>query len=127
MKKLIFVVVVLTAVAFAFGTLAAQKTSPSPAKAADVWYAAVGTIEKIDAAAKTLEVKTMKKVSPKKPAEVNMMTIAVDNKTKIFILAEKHREKIMSFDYLKTGMTIWLTYTVEGSKNTAKSIEVRPH
>jgi len=127
MKKLIFVAAVLTVIVFAFGAMAQQKGTPSPAKPApaDVWNAAVGVLEKIDSAAKTLEVKTMVKV-PQKPVGEKMMTFATDDKTKIFILGEKNKEKKLSFDYLKTGMTLWITYKVEGGKNTAKTIEVRP-
>jgi hypothetical protein len=117
MKKLIFVAVVLTVVAF--GAIAAQ-----PAHAADVWNAAVGVLEKIDAAAKTLEVKTMVK-APKMPAVEKMMTFATDNKTKIFKLVEERKEKKLSFADLKTGQTLWITYKVEAGKNIAKTIEVR--
>jgi hypothetical protein len=124
MKKLIFVVAVLTVVAFAFGAMA-QTTSPAKPAPADVWNAAVGVLEKIDTAAKTLEVKTMVK-APKKPVVEKMMTFATDDKTKIFILGEKNQEKKLSFDYLKTGMTLWITYKVEAGKNMAKTIEVRP-
>jgi hypothetical protein len=127
MKKLIFVAVVITAVAFAFGAMAQQKGTPAkPAPVGVVWRAAVGTIEKIDAAAKTLEAKTEKKASPKAPVEVKMMTFATDDNTKIFTLGEKKKEKKLSFADLKAGMTIWITYKVEGGKNVATSIEVRP-
>jgi hypothetical protein len=123
MKKLIFVVAVLTVVAFAFGAMA-QTTSPAKPAPADVWNAAVGVLEKIDAAAKTLEVKTMVK-APKMPAVEKMMTFATDNKTKIFKLVEERKEKKLSFADLKTGQTLWITYKVEAGKNIAKTIEVR--
>ena len=128
MKKLIFVAVVLTVVAFAFGAIAQQKgtTSPAqPAPAADVWNAAVGVLEKIDAAAKTFEFKKI--VKPKgKSAIETMMTFATNDKTKIFKLDEKNKEKKLSFDYLKTGQTLWIIYKVEAGKNMATKIEIRP-
>ncbi len=128
MKKLIFVAVVLTVVAFAFGALAQQKASPPPAQPApalDVWQAAVGVLEKIDAAAKTLEFKKI--VKPKgRPATETMMTFATDNKTKIFKLDEKNKEKKLSFADLKTGQTLWIIYKIEGGKNVATKIEIRP-
>lgn len=129
MKKLIFVATVLTVVAFVFGAMAQQKGTPPPAQPAQVvqtWNAAVGVLDKIDAAAKTLEVKTMVKVDPKKPAQEKMMTFATDDKTKIFILGEKRQEKKLSFADLKTGQTLWIIYKVEAGKNMATSIEVRP-
>jgi hypothetical protein len=128
MKKVIFVVTVLTFIAFAFGAMAQQKGTPPPAKpapAADVWNAATGVLEKIDAAAKTFNFKKI--VTPKgKKAIETMMTFATDDKTKIFKLVENNKEKKLSFDYLKTGMTLWITYKVEAGKNMAKTIEVRP-
>jgi hypothetical protein len=119
MKKLIFVAVVLTVVAFAFGALA------QPAHAAEVWNAAVGVIEKIDAAAKTFDFKKIVQPKGQKAIET-MMTFATDDKTKIFILEEKNKEKKLSFADLKTGQTLWITYRVEGGKNIAISIEIRP-
>lgn len=128
MKKLIFVAVVLTVVAFAFGAIAQQKGAPSPAQPApvgDVWNAAVGTLEKIDAATKTFDFKKI--VTPKgKKAIETMMTFATDDNTKIFKLDEKLKEKKLPFDYLKPGQTLWITYKVVGGKNIAKTIEVRP-
>lgn len=127
MKKLIFVATVITVV-FAFGAMAQQTGTPSPAKpapAADSWNAAVGVLEKIDAAAKTFDFKKIVQPKGKKAIET-MMTFATDDKTNIFILGEKNKEKKLSFDYLKTGMTLWITYKVEGGKNMAKTIEVRP-
>ncbi len=120
MKKLIFVAAVLTAVAFALGAMAQQKAAP-----ADTWNATVGVLGKIDAAAKTLEVKTKVK-APNKPVVEKMATFAVDDKTKIFMLGEKNKEKILSFDALKTGQTLWMTYKTEGGRNIAKTIEIRP-
>ena len=128
MKKLIFIATVLTVVAFAFGAMAQQKGTPSPAQpapAAGSWFAAVGVLEKIDAAAKTFDFKKIVQPKGKKAIET-MMTFATDDKTKIFILTDKLKEKILSFDYLKTGQTLWITYKVEAGKNMAKTIEVRP-
>jgi hypothetical protein len=120
MKKLIFVAAMLTVVAFAFGALAVR-----PAPAADSWFAAVGVLQKIDAAAKAFEFKKIVQPKGKKAIET-MMTFATNDKTKIFKLDEKLKEKKLSFDYLKTGQTLWITYRVEGGKNIAITIEVRP-
>ena len=128
MKKLIFVAAVLALVVFSFGAMAQQKgtTSPAqPAPAADVWQAAVGVLEKIDAAAKTFDFKKIVQPKGKKAIET-MMTFATDDKTKIFKLVENNKEKKLSFDYLKTGQTLWIIYKVEGGKNMATKIEVRP-
>jgi hypothetical protein len=126
MKKLMVVAVVLTVVVFAFGAMAQQKGAPAkPAPAGETWNAAIGSLDKIDAAAKTLDVKTMVK-APKSPVVEKMMTFATDGNTKIFMLGEKNQPKKLSFDYLKVGMTLWLTYKIEGGKNIALSIEVRP-
>jgi Cu/Ag efflux protein CusF len=123
MKKVIFVAAVLTLVAFTFGAVAAQQKA-APAPAAQTWNAAVGVLEKIDSATKTFDFKKI--VKPKgKPAIETKMTFATDDNTKIFMLDEKRKEKKLSFDYLKTGMTLWITYKVEGGKNMATSIEVR--
>jgi hypothetical protein len=125
MKKLIFVAAVFAVVLFAFGALAQQKTSPPPAKTgpADVWKVAVGVIEKIDAAAKTFEVKTMVKVSPKKPAQAKMVTFATDDKTKFFTVVQG-KEKKLSFADLKTGMNASVNYRIESGKNIATSVKV---
>ncbi len=120
MKKLILVAAVLTVVAFAFGAITVQR-----AVAADVWNAAVGTLLKIDAAAKAFEFKKIVTPKGKKPIET-MMTFATDDKTMIFMLGEKKEKKKMSFADLKTGQTLWITYRVEGGKNIALSIEIRP-
>ena len=120
MKKLIFVAAVLTLVVFAFGAITAQ-----PASAADSWFAAVGALEKIDAAAKTFDFKKIVQPKGQKAIET-MMTFATNDKTNIFKLDEKLKEKKLSFDYLKTGQTLWITYRVEGGKNMAITIEVRP-
>jgi hypothetical protein len=129
MKKMIFVVAVLSVIVFAFASLAAeQKATPPPAKpapAADVWQAAVGVLEKIDAAAKTFDFKKIVTPKGKKPIET-MMTFATDDKTKIFKLVENNKEKILSFADLKTGQTLWIIYKVEAGKNMATKIEIRP-
>ncbi|MCJ7664145.1 MAG: hypothetical protein MUO24_07865, partial [Desulfobacterales bacterium] len=61
----------------------------------------------------------------KKPIET-MMTFATDDKTKIFKLVENNKEKKLSFADLKTGQTLWIIYKVEGGKNMATKIEIRP-
>ncbi len=120
MKKLIFAAAVLTVVAFAFGAIVAR-----PAPAADSWFAAVGVLEKIDAAAKAFEFKKIVQPKGKKAIET-MMTFATNDKTNIFKLDEKLKEKKLSFADLKTGQTLWITYRVEGGKNMAITIEIRP-
>jgi hypothetical protein len=128
MKKLIFVATVLTVVAFAFGAIAAQqKATPPPAKATaatEVWDVAKGRIEKIDAAAKTFEVKSLVKVNGKYVLEGKMKTIAIDDKTKFFTVTEKGKEKKLGFADLKTGMDVAVKYKVEAGKNIATSVKV---
>jgi hypothetical protein len=128
MKKLLFVATVLTVIAFTLGAMAAQqKAAPAPAKAApagNAWQAARGVIEKIDAAAKTFEINSLFKVKGKYVLTGKMATIATDDKTKLFTLVNG-KEKKLSFADLKTGMTLWITYKVEGGKNIARSVEVR--
>ena len=128
MKKLIFIATVLTVVAFAFGAIAAQqKATPPPAKAApaaQTWQVAVGSIEKIDAAAKTLEVKTKIKVKGKRAMEEKMMAFATDDKTKFFTITDKGKEKKLGFADLKTGMKVTVNYKVEAVKNIASSVKV---
>jgi hypothetical protein len=126
MKKLILAVAVLTAVAFAFGAMAAQQKAAPPAKPAPVaeaWNVAQGVIEKIDAAAKTFEAKTKVKVKGKKAMEEKMITIATDGKTKFFTVM-KEKEKKLAFADLKTGMNVSVIYKVEAGKNIAKSVKV---
>jgi len=128
MKKLIFVTVVLAVVALAFGALAAQqKATPPAAKAApaaEVWNVARGRIEKIDAAAKTFDVKSLVKIKGKYVLEGKMTTIATDDKTKFFTITEKGKEKKLSFADLKTGMDVGVKYKVEAGKNIATSVKV---
>ncbi len=126
MKKLIFVVVVLTAVAFAFGAIAAQqKATPPTAKAApaEVWNVAKGRIEKIDAAAKTVDVKQLIKVKGKYVLEGKVTTIATDDKTTFFTVV-KGKEKKLGFADLKAGMDVSAKYKVEAGKNIATSVRV---
>ena len=127
MKKLIFIIAVLAVFGFAFGSLAAeQKTAPSKtAPAGETWLAATGVLQKIDAATKTFEFKKI--VQPKGGKAIEtMMTFATNDKTKIFKLGEKNKQVKQSFADLKTGQTLWITYYVEGGKNIAKTIEIRP-
>jgi peptidoglycan hydrolase CwlO-like protein len=120
MKKLILVAAVLTVVIFAFGAITVQL-----ARAAGAWNAAVGVLQKIDASAKTFEFKKIVQPKGKKAIET-MMTFATDDKTKIFKLGEKAKEVKQSFADLKEGQTLWITYRVEGGKNIANTIELRP-
>ena len=127
MKKLLFIIAALAVFGFVFGSLAAeQKTTPSKTTpAADTWLAAVGVLQKIDAAAKTFEFKKIVQPKGKKAIET-MMSFATNDKTKIFKLGEKNKEVKQSFADLKAGQTLWITYYVEGGKNIAKTIEIRP-
>ena len=127
MKKLLFIIAALAVFGFVFGSLAAeQKSTPSKtAPVAEAWFAAVGVLEKIDAAAKSFEFKKIVK-APNKPAVETKMSFATNDKTKIFKLGEKNKEVKQSFADLKAGQTLWITYYVEGGKNIAKTIEIRP-
>jgi len=127
MKKLLFIIAALAVFGFVFGSLAAeQKTTPSKtAPVAEAWFAAVGVLQKIDAAAKTFEFKKIVQPKGKKAIET-MMTFAIDDKTMIFKLGEKNKKIKLSFTDLKAGQTLWITYYVEGGKNIAKTIEIRP-
>jgi hypothetical protein len=127
MKRLIFVTVVLIVVAFAFGAIAAQQKATSPAAkaapAADVWNVAKGRIEKIDAAAKTFDVKSVVKVKGKYVLAGKVTTIAADDNTKFFTVV-KGKEKKLGFADLKTGMDVGVKYKVEAGKNIATSVRV---
>jgi len=125
MKKLMFVAVVLTVVVFALGAIAQQKGAPAkPAPKGETWLAARGTIEKIDAAAKTFEIDVMSKVKGKYVSTGKKMTLTTDDKTKFFTRVQG-KEKKLSFADLKVGMNVGVSYKVATGKNTAISVEVR--
>jgi hypothetical protein len=127
MKKLLFIMAVIAVFGFAFGSLAAeQKTTPAKTTpSGETWLAATGVLQKIDAATKTFDFKKIVKPKGGKATET-MMAFVTDGKTKIFKLGAKKQEVKLSFSDLKVGQTLWITYMVEGGKNIAKTIEIRP-
>jgi hypothetical protein len=113
MKKMIFLVVLLTLVAFVSGAMAQQK--PAPAKPAPPAKLAKfsGAIEKVDEMAKAIEVKGKVK------KEEKSLTFATDDKTKI----TKGKETL-SFADLKKGMKVSVEYKKDGDKMVAAAIKV---
>lgn len=125
MKKMIFLVALLTLVAFVSGAMAQQK--PAPAKPAATPAPAPkpaapekpklekfsGAIEKVDEMAKAIEVKGKVK------KEEKTLTFATDDKTKI----TKGKETL-SFADLKKGMNVSVEYKKDGEKRIAVAIKV---
>jgi hypothetical protein len=116
MKKFMIFVAVLTMVAFAFGAMAQQKTTTTPAKPAPAKPAPApkiekfsGAIAKVDGPTKSFDVKKKDKV----------MTFATDAKTKI----TKGKE-VKAFADLKVGMDVTVEYTVEMGKNIASAVKI---
>ncbi len=123
MKKIIFLVALITLVAFVSGAMAAKK-EPAPAKPATTAPATAapekpamekfrGTIEKVDGAAKTLVVKG------KVQKEEKTLTFIVDDKAKI-----AKDKSPMPFAELKQGMGVAIAYTKDGDKLIAVGIRV---
>lgn len=125
MKKVIFLVALITLVAFVSGVMAQQKTSPAPAKPAAPPAPAPaapekvklekfsGTIEKVDEMAKTIDVKgKMKK-------QAKTLTFVVDDKTNI-----TKAKKAMAFADFKQGMHVSVDYRKEGDKMIAADIKI---
>ncbi|HSB07676.1 MAG TPA: hypothetical protein VLK23_21045 [Thermodesulfobacteriota bacterium] len=126
MKKLIFLVALLTLVAFVSGAMAQQKPSPAPAKPASTAAPApapapekkemkemkmekfAGMVEKVDDAAKAVVVKGKK----------DEKSFMVDDKTKI-----TKGGKEMPFADLKKGMNVSVEYKKDGDKMMAVSIK----
>ena len=122
MKKLTWLVVMVTVVAFASVALAqapAKPAAPAPAPAKPAATAAPapapakvekfsGTIDNVDEMAKAIVVKSKKEEK----------AFAVDDKTKI----SKGKDTI-SFADLKKGMSVSVEYTKAGDKMTAVSIK----
>ena len=122
MKKVTWLVVMVTVVAFASVALAqapAKPAAPAPAPAKPAATAAPapapakvekfsGTIDKVDEMAKAIVVKSKKEEK----------AFAVDDKTKI----SKGKDTI-SFADLKKGMSVSVEYTKAGDKMTAVSIK----
>lgn len=122
MKKVMVFVAVLTMVAFAFGAMAAEKTAPAkpaPAKPAPAakMEKFTGAIAKVDAAAKTFDVKKGVKVKGKK--EEKVMTFVATDKTKI-----NKAKEVKAFADLKAGMEVTVEYKVEGGKNMAEVVKI---
>jgi hypothetical protein len=114
MKKVMVFVAVLALVAFAFGAMAAQKTKPAPAPKMEKFS---GAIAKVDAMAKTFDVKKMVTVKGKK--EEKVMTFATSDKTKI----TKGKE-VKAFADLKEGMDVTVAYKVEMGKDMAEVVKI---
>ena len=121
MKKIIFIVALITAVAFTSGVMAQQKPAPAPAKPATTPAPAPkapekpklekfsGAIEKVDEMAKTIVVKGKKEEK----------ILATDDKTKI-----TKGKKDLTFADLKKGMSVSIEYKKEGEKMIATAIKV---
>jgi hypothetical protein len=114
MKKVMIVVAVLTMVAFAFGAIAAEKAKTTPAPKVEKFN---GAIAKIDAVAKTFDVKKMMTVKGKK--EEKVMTFATDAKTKITKGTE-----VKTFADLKAGMDVAVEYNKLADKNLALTVKI---
>ena len=114
MKKVMIFVAVLTMVAFAFGAIAAEKAKTTPAPKVEKFS---GAIAKVDAVAKTFDVKKMVTVKGKK--EEKVMTFATDAKTKI----TKGKE-VKAFADLKVGMDVAVEYNKLADKNLALTVKI---
>ena len=119
MKKIIFLVALITLVAFVSGAMAAKK-EPAPAKPATTGAPEKpamekfrGVIEKVDGATKTLVVKGKVK------KEEKTLTFIVDDKTKIV-----KDKSPLPFAELKKEMGVAIEYTKDGDKLTAVGIRV---
>ncbi len=127
MKKIIFLIALLTLVAFASGVMAATPapapkpapapaTAPAPApekpKPAKIEKFS-GVIEKVDEMAKAIDLKGKVKKEDK------TLTFATDDKTKI-----TRGKDTLSFADLKKGMNASVDYKKDGDKMTAVAITV---
>jgi len=129
MKKMVFLVALLTLVAFVCGAMAQQKPAPAPAKPATTPAPTPapgpekpkpakvekfsGAIEKVDEMAKAILVKGKVK------KEEKTMTFATDEKTKI-----TKAGKPLAFADVKAGMDVSVEYKKDGDKMTATAIKV---
>jgi uncharacterized protein YodC (DUF2158 family) len=123
MKKMVFLVVLLTLVAFVSGAMAQQKPAPTPAPAAAPAPAPAapikeekakiekltGVVEKVDEMAKAVVIKT-------KEGE---KSFAIDDKVKI-----SKGGKEMPLAELKKGMNVSVYYKKDGEKMTAVAMKV---
>jgi len=116
MKKMIFLVTLLTLVAFASGVMAQQKPAPAPAPAPVAPAKEekpkiekfTGVVDKVDEMAKAVVVKDKK----------GKKTFAVDDKTKI-----TKGGKDMSLAELKKGTNASVEYKKDGEKLVAVAIK----
>ena len=117
MKKLILLVAVMSMVVFVSGTMAQQKAAPAPAKPMSTAPAPEkpmkmekfsGMVEKVDEAAKMVDVKRGKKT----------MSFALDDQTKI-----TKAGKEMALADVKKGMNVAVEYKKEGDKMIATAVK----
>jgi hypothetical protein len=123
MKKMIFLVALLTLVVFASGVMAATPTpkpapapapAPAPEKPKPVKIEKFsGVIDKVDEMAKAIDVKGKVKKEDK------TLTFATDDKTKI-----TRGKDTLSFADLKKGMNASVDYKKDGDKMTAVAIKI---
>lgn len=114
MKKMVFIVAALTLFScIAGGIMAAERK----AKSASNNPKFKGVIEKIDATARTFDVKSRVKVKGK--MEDKVMTFTANDKTKV----TKSKET-MSFADLEDGMKVSGEYKVEEGKNIALVVKI---
>jgi hypothetical protein len=123
MKKMIFLVPLLTLVVFASGVMAATPTpkpapapapAPAPEKPKPVKIEKFsGVIDKVDEMAKAIDVKGKVKKEDK------TLTFATDDKTKI-----TRGKDTLSFADLKKGMNASVDYKKDGDKMTAVAIKL---
>jgi len=121
MKKIIFLVALVTLAAFVSGVMAQGKSATAPAKAAPATTAPEkpagekfrGVIEKVDGATKTIIVKG------KVQKEEKTLTFIIDEKTKI-----AKDKTALPFSELKKGMEVSVGYIKDGDKLIAVGIRV---
>jgi Cu/Ag efflux protein CusF len=111
MNKIVFGLVVLMVLAFVSGSMAQPKPAPAPEKPKMEKFR--GVIEKVDEAAKTVEVKGRQR------KEEKTLTFATDDKTKILRV-----KKELALADLKDGMHVFVGYKKEGDKMIAALIKV---
>jgi Cu/Ag efflux protein CusF len=118
LKKVIFLIALMTLVAFTSGVMAQQKPAPTKPAATPIPAPAevekfIGMIEKVDQMAKAIVVKGKVK------KEEKTLTFVVDDKTKI-----QKAGKDVPFADLKKDMQVSVEYKKEGEKMIATMIKV---
>lgn len=118
MKKVIFLIALMTLVAFTSGVMAQQKPAPTKPAATPIPAPAevekfIGMIGKVDQMAKAIVVKGKVK------KEEKTLTFVVDDKTKI-----QKAGKDVPFADLKKDMQVSVEYKKEGEKMIATMIKV---